>query len=125
MTPAMRQVIDALTGKRFPLEDEKATQAAMDAAFAEAWRDILCAPTWRREVNLGGGSIIDFLIEGGVGVEVKIKGQPSAIARQLRRYAACPQIESLILVTSRPVFVAHLSSIGKPFTTFDLSRAWL
>ncbi len=44
---------------------------------------------------------IDFLLSGGIGIEVKNAGSYSAVALQLLRYLDCDQVESLILLTSR------------------------
>jgi len=118
MTDAMKAVLAVLAGKRFSLEDEKRTQTEM-------WSVLEADPrTWQggREVRVAGG-IIDFLI-GGAGIEVKLKGQPAAIARQLKGYAAEPAIEGLVLVTARPVALGARIG-GKPVAVFDLARAWL
>lgn len=57
----------------------------------------------RREYDLGGayGRIDFFLPEQATGIELKVKGSPSSVLRQLHRYAQCPEIRSLLLVTSR------------------------
>lgn len=119
MITTLREVTAVLAGKRFPLEDEKATQAAIGEAFAKA------SCLFEREVRLDGG-IIDFMVGGyrGVGVEVKLKGQPEAIRRQLRRYALDPRVEGLVLVTAKPVGLVQTIA-GKPVREFDIGRAWL
>ena len=55
----------------------------------------------RREVALTDGDRIDIL-SGRVGIEVKIKGSASSVARQLQRYAHSPDVDTLILATTRP-----------------------
>jgi hypothetical protein len=47
-----------------------------------------------------GKSRIDLLV-GSTGIEVKIDGSYSSVLRQLTRYAACPELTELILVTTR------------------------
>lgn len=54
----------------------------------------------QREVRLNARDRIDFLIDG-VGIEVKIAGARALVIEQLHRYAHCPEVESLILVTNR------------------------
>lgn len=64
-----------------------------------------------REAQLSDGkSRIDFLIDGnmladyrarGIGIEVKIASSLSQVIRQLDRYAACPEILELILISTR------------------------
>lgn len=122
-------VIGALAGRRFPLEDEKQTQAAIEMALvADLGRSRV-----RREVRIMGG-IIDFLVldapsgadttPGATGIEVKLKGQPREILRQVRGYAWEPTISGLVLVTAKPV-PAPADLCGKPFAVLDLGRAWL
>ena len=45
------------------------------------------------------------------------------ILRQLTRYAACPQVASLILVTEKTVPVPH-TLCGKPVRLLCLNRLW-
>lgn len=79
-----------------------------------------------REVRVGPRERVDILTGHGVAVEVKVAGTPDAVRRQLVRYAASPQVEAIVLATTRqahrrlpaeiggkPVVVAWLSgSIG-------------
>lgn len=69
-----------------------------------------------RECRTSTGPI-DFLVEGSIGVECKIDGGPSAVLEQLLRYAGEPNIESLILITSRSTHrFTETALLGKPFT---------
>lgn len=55
-----------------------------------------------REVRLSPADRIDFLLTGcPIGIEVKVDGQAAAVWRQLRRYAASPQVSGLLLATTR------------------------
>lgn len=91
MTP--REIVNFIQCRRWPLTDEKTLQAAMAEELARAGVEA------SREVNLGDGDIIDFVI-GDVGVEVKIKGQRRAIYRQCERYCQHEEIRSLVLATN-------------------------
>jgi hypothetical protein len=120
MTPGMHNVVAALRGKRFPLENEKACQNAI-------WSALEASPaTWKtsREHRLTGRDIIDFLVGGTTGVEVKLKGAGKDIARQLARYCASPAIDGLVLVTNKPVALPPTIN-GKPVVAFSLGSAWL
>jgi hypothetical protein len=77
-----------------------------------------------REVAIGTGSRLDLLL-GRIGIEVKVKGTPANVARQLQRYAGSDRVDALVLATTVhthrampatlggvPVHVAYLS---KPF----------
>jgi hypothetical protein len=54
-----------------------------------------------REVRFGAADRIDFLLPGGIGIEVKIDGSLSALTRQVHRYAQRDEITALIVVTNR------------------------
>lgn len=56
---------------------------------------------FERERCLGEAGRIDFLVERRIGVEVKVAGAMPAVLEQLLRYAACPEIDELVLVTTR------------------------
>jgi len=79
----------------------------------------------RSEVRLTAADRIDFMV-GRIGIELKIKGSLSDVTRQLHRYAQSPDVDALLLVTTRmklrhmpptmngkPVLVAVL--IGRMF----------
>lgn len=120
----LQPVTAALAGQRFPLEDEKRTQEAIGDALTRA----LGADWVVREYRLTSG-IIDFVVvdhpgPGLIGIEVKIKGAPREIVRQLVRYAGEVQIAGLVLVTARPMRLPPTLQ-GKPVAMVDLGRAWL
>lgn len=76
----------------------------------------------RHEVSLGRGLRIDFTSRG-VGVEVKIAGQPVEVRKQLQRYAASGRLQALVLFTACP---GHRGEIpehgyGIPTAVIDLS----
>lgn len=56
---------------------------------------------FEREKKIGEKEIIDFLVAGYIGLEVKTKGSPSDVARQLLAYAGCEGVRELVLVTGR------------------------
>lgn len=119
-----RPVLAALAGRRFPLEDEKATQTAIGDALVEA----LGADWVFREHRIVGGTI-DFVVvdhpgPGVIGIEVKLKGPAPAIRRQLAAYADEPSIAALVLVTAKPMALPAAIG-GKPLAVVDLGRAWL
>jgi hypothetical protein len=87
-------VVAALSNRRYRYSSEVVLHAGLAEALTEAGID------HQREVQVAGGRI-DFLI-GSLGIEVKIKGTVEALGRQLRRYAADPRIDALLVVTSRP-----------------------
>ena len=75
------------------------------------------------EVRLAPRCRIDFMV-GGIGVEIKKKRpQRAPLAAQLARYAACPQVERLIVLAPRGVDLPK-SIGGKPVTMMSLERLW-
>lgn len=118
MTPGMQKVFGLLFGKRFSLEDEKRTQAEIAAIFA-AELDL----DWAREVPIAGG-VIDFVIDGDTGVEIKLRARELEVRRQMLRYAREPSLNGFVLVTSKPVALGS-ELMGKPAAVLDLGRAWL
>src|SRR3972149_4590539 len=55
-----------------------------------------------REHSLGKSGRIDFYLpDSKIGIECKVDGSPSPVARQLVRYAAEPSIAALVLVSSK------------------------
>lgn len=77
-----------------------------------------------REVVLGPGDIVDFMIEGGTALEVKLKAPKRAIYRQCVRYCSHPQVKALILATATAMgFPEEIN--GKPCWVASLGRSWL
>ena len=78
------------------------------------------------EFVLGPRERIDFLTDGGVGIECK-KGHPNgpALLRQLTRYAAHREVRSVVVVLP---WSKHLNLPeelnGKRITTLALNRLW-
>ena len=75
------------------------------------------------EVRLAPRCRIDFMV-GGIGVEIKKKRpQRAPLAAQLARYAACPQVERLIVLAPRGVDLPN-SIGGKPVKMMSLEKLW-
>lgn len=105
-----------LSGRRFPLSDEKKLQAEIADAFAGF-------VNFRREVILSPGNIIDFISEG-VGIEIKLKGSAKAIYRQCERYCAFEEIKAIILVTNKIMKLPKQIN-NKNTYIINLGKAWL
>lgn len=96
-------------------EEELHAQAAR--AFEQAGLEA------RHEVRLGPRCRIDFMV-GGVGVEIK-KSRPerAKLIGQLTRYAACDQVETLIVMAPRGVNLPGMIG-GKRVIMLALERLW-
>lgn len=107
-----------LANYRFDTTNEDCLQRGIAAALTA--EDI----PYKREVVLAKTDRIDFLLEDGCGVEVKTAGAPTAVLRQLYRYAANDQVTSLLLVTTRPQHNSLPDVIdGKPLRTLVLYQS--
>jgi hypothetical protein len=112
-----KELCEHLDKVRFSLDREKALQASMYGYLLPDF------PTIEREVSLGDGDIIDFVVDN-VGIEVKIKGAKRAIFRQLERYAAHDRIQALVFSTN--VAMGMPQDVGgKPIFLHNLGKAWL
>ena len=102
---------------RFDLSDEKTTQAEIAQMLAAA------RLAYRREVNLGDGDIVDFMV-GDIAVEVKIKGSRLAIFRQCERYCNRTAVAALVLATNVAMSLP-LHILGVRVHVASLGRGWL
>ena len=78
---------------------------------------------WEHEVALAPRCRID-LMAGATGIEIK-RGKPprGRLLEQLSRYAACPQVESLIVI-SEGALRLPATIHGKPVKNLCLNRLW-
>lgn len=93
MTP--EDLARLIRGYRYRHASEKDLQDGLARVFDGA------GLSYARECPLAPGDVIDFLVQGGIGVEVKVGAGLSDATRQLHRYAAHEAVASLLLVTSR------------------------
>jgi hypothetical protein len=127
------RIFAALYGRRFQIHDEKTLQHQIETVFRIEGID------HAREVPITGGTI-DFVAwtdsrfdtvllrapRVKLGIEVKIKGSCRDISRQIRRYAAEPELDALMLIAHKNLGRDWFGDTGgKPVEVFDLSRAWL
>lgn len=80
--------------RRFRYQNEKELQAGIHAVLK---------PNHfvKREVPLSKGGIIDFFLDDGIGIEVKIGGHWSEVLRQLMGYAEASEVRGLLLFTTK------------------------
>lgn len=103
----MRKIVAIATSQHTLYTNEYDLQVAVHAALLDAEIPI------HREHNLSDGrSRVDLwspagypqmkdALEHGIGIEVKIDSSRADVVRQLTRYALCPEVDGLILVTTR------------------------
>lgn len=83
---------------------------------------------YEREVKLGPRNVIDFLVAGGIGIEVK-KGKPRStriVMAQVERYAAFDAVKAIIVVVEGKLQgLSHGSTKhGKPVRYVGLAQLW-
>lgn len=79
--------------------------------------------SFEHEVSLAPRCRIDLMC-GGVGIEIKRgRVERAKVLRQLTRYAACPQVAGLILVTEKSLNLPREIG-GKPVRIVCLNRLW-
>ena len=89
-----KEIAEALDSHHYTYQNELDLQTGIAFVLTQMKVD------FRREVRLTKKDRIDFLVDK-VGIEVKTDGALAAVTRQLWRYAECPEIEALVLVTTR------------------------
>lgn len=100
------------------MNNEKRLQSEIEELFVA--NNIL----YKREVALGNGDIIDFMLAEGIGLEVKIEETKRAIHRQCARYCKHEQVRSLILVSATAMGFPE-EIFGKPCYVASLGTGWL
>lgn len=93
--PDAWSIIDLLDQHRFRFGTEAELQDGIEHVLQSA------EIPHEREVRLSSGERIDFMLDGRIGLEVKVDGGISALTRQLHRYAQVEAVEELLVVTSR------------------------
>lgn len=112
------EIIQALKSRPLPLNDEKSLQAEISKVLDSA------NIPHKREVVLGLGDVIDFMLPGGIGMEIKIRAPKRQIYRQCKRYCAYPQVESLLLVSATAMGMP-VQIEGKDCYYLSLGAGWL
>lgn len=103
---------------RYSIGNEAALQLSLADALTTA------GATFEREVRLGPADRIDFMVEGGIGIEAKVRYPKRQIYRQLERYAAREQVTSLILVSCTALGLPRALN-GKPIFIVSVGRSSL
>lgn len=112
-------IMAVLRRTRFDLSNEKACQAAI----ADALKDAGIAAV--RERRLSAKDVLDFLVDGGIALEVKLAGQRKVAAfKQIERYARHERVKAVVLVSNLSMGLPQEIG-GKPAYFVSLGRAWI
>lgn len=115
-------LVKLLRSHRFHFKNESDLQDGIEQVLKKA------GVVYEREKRLGDVGIIDFLVDGRMGIEVKIKGSPSAVARQVLDYLEARAVEEIVVVSTRVFAARYLKSPGlseKKITVVDLWECFL
>ena len=113
------KIIGLIRRHRLDLSNEKATQQQLADLFTA--QNIL----FEREKCLSTKDIVDFLVQGGIAVEVKLHGaKKMSVYRQLKRYATHNEVSELVLITNLSMGLPPEIE-GKPVYYASLGAAWL
>ncbi len=88
------RVAETLASYRFNFQCEDDLQQEIASALESS------GITFQREVLLSENDRVDFLV-GKLGIEVKIKGSSTALARQINRYVQSELVDSILVVTAK------------------------
>lgn len=117
MQDNLKHILDVITSSRFPVDNEKDLQSAIESKFIEKKVEFI------REHRLDDKNIPDFFIDG-IAIEVKIKGNAKSIYKQCVRYCEFNEVKILILLTNRSIgFPKEIN--GKPCYLISLGKSWL
>lgn len=109
-------VVTALGTHRHRGGNEKQIQDSVERVLAAA------GLVFSREHALSAQDRPDFLVDGGVVVEVKMRASRSMVLMQLGRYASHDQVAALVLASPRLTVVSGMpdSIHGKPVRVVQL-----
>jgi hypothetical protein len=112
------RMIQIMHASQIDLSNEMVTQARVAQILSEA------GFSFAKEFRFNGEDIVDFLVDGRIAVEIKIKGNRKAIYRQLERYSKHERVTSVVLLTAISMGLP-MDINGKPAYVGSLSRGWL
>ena len=102
-------LVRLLESKRYDTSSELEMQSSTQDVLTEAGVSFI------REFRFNPRERVDFFVEGGIALELKIEGSMNAIARQLMRYAMIEEVAEVVLFTTLTRhcnMIRHLN--GKP-----------
>lgn len=113
-------IVDVLRTARL----RSSSEAQLQLSIAERLGMFEGVFAYKREVRLSLADRIDFLVDGGIGIEAKLKCAKRTIFRQLERYAASDRISALILIAGTAMGLPPTIG-GKPVFYVSLGRTFL
>lgn len=114
------EIVRLLQRCRLDLSSEKHLQEGIEHALTDS------GIAFEREKRLSQKDIPDFLVEGGIVIECKMrkKARKIAIFQQLSRYAEHHEVSAIILAANLSMGLPPEIN-GKPVYAASLSAGWL
>src|ERR1051326_367460 len=98
----LEKIFDALSRRKYDLSCEATVQRQIEEALFAG------GVSHKRERWLSDRDRVDFLCEGGIALEVKLRPrQAREIHRQLLRYCQDDAVRTVVLVTARTIGLPH------------------
>lgn len=112
------EVMRVLADKRYLCSDEAELQRLVAVALDEA------GVRYKREKRLSVRDRVDFMIFGGVVLELKVQTSEKSVLRQALRYAEHGEVTAVIVAgTCHSVLRLPASAHGKPVHAIQL-KSW-
>lgn len=115
MQTSAPKLAELLSGHRFRYDTEKDLQAGIARVLTDA------GIPFEREVQIGDAGRIDFIVDGGIGIEVKIKGALTAMTIQVHKYTRQDVLKELVIATTR----SQLRRVPEEMNGKRVVVAWL
>lgn len=110
----LRRMRDCLALFRFNYSREDDLQRGIEQVLTTSGFSV------EREVRLDDYGRLDFLVNGCIAIETKIDGSAAALMRQVSRYAQCPIVTGILVVTDRANHRMPPAFNGKPVFVHSL-----
>ena len=104
---SLDHITRVLAAKPLPRSPESRLQNAIAEELADH------GVTFSPEVCIAPGSVVDFLVDDRIAMEVKVDGSLSDVTRQLHRYAQSDRVEEVLLVTTRARHAEMPPTLGR------------
>lgn len=115
MTP--EELSGILRARRYNVTCERELQEAVESILLQA------SVKFVREYRIGPKDRVDFMVDPGIALELKVGGRPAQLVEQLQRYAMHPDVTSVILMTTRMTHCCMPSTLaGKSVKTLCVLR---
>lgn len=112
------ELSNMITGYRFSFTSERELQDGIAALLMKE------KIPFQRETRLSAPNRPDFMLEGGIALEVKIKGSLSELLRQASRYAGHDEVTGILVIGTPHWFTLIPDTLsGKPVKALRLIRS--